>query len=220
MRPITGFTARLGGVIALHLALLAALLTYGPAREAMVKIIPVTINMANAPPAEQPAPRTKSEAKPAAKPEQRPKAAPTPSPIISAPTDQAASTAAPPAPASTSAPANTASPALPAASAPAATAPAAATGPLIRARVQGNPKPEYPAASRQLGEEGRVVLNVRVSASGTVEQVSIQTSSGHPRLDQAALKAVKAWKFIPASRGGETVADSVTQPVNFSLEDN
>jgi len=211
MRPITGFTARLGGVIALHLALLAALLTYGPAREAMVKIIPVTINMANAPPAEQPAPRTKSEAKPAAKPEQRPRAAPTPSPIISAPTDQAAST---------SAPANTASPALPAASAPAATAPAAATGPLIRARVQGNPKPEYPAASRQLGEEGRVVLNVRVSASGTVEQVSIQTSSGHPRLDQAALKAVKAWKFIPASRGGETVADSVTQPVNFSLEDN
>jgi len=220
MRPLSGFTARLGGVIALHLVLLAALLTYGPAREAMVKIIPVTIDMAT-PQADKPATRPKNEPRPTAKPaEQRPRSTPAPSPILSAQSSQAVAEA-PPAPAPTGAPANAgASPAIPTEPASAATAPAAASGPFIRARNPGNPKPVYPRASLELGEEGSVVLQVRVSASGAVDQVSVQTSSGHRRLDEAALKAVKSWKFIPATRGGQAVADTVTFPVNFNPEEN
>src|SRR6185369_8541669 len=142
-------------------------------------------------------------------------------PLVSAQTDQPASVLAPSAPAPTGAPANAgASPAMPTEPASAATAPAAASGPFIRARNPGNPKPVYPRASLELGEEGSVVLQVRVSASGAVDQVSVQTSSGHRRLDEAALKAVKSWKFIPATRGGQAVADTVTFPVNFNPEEN
>jgi protein TonB len=69
-----------------------------------------------------------------------------------------------------------------------------------------------------LGEAGRVVLNVQVSATGAAEQVSVRTSSGSERLDQAALKAVKQWKFIPARRGDEAVAAQVLVPITFKTE--
>jgi protein TonB len=220
MRPLTGFTARLGGVIALHLVLLAALLTYGPAREAMVKIIPVTINMAT-PQADRPATRPKNEPRPATKPaEQRPKPAPAPSPILSAQNSPAVAEA-PPAPVPATSPAS--SPSSAAAPAAPIAAAAASPGPLTppsHPAYLNNPKPVYPKASLDLGEEGRVLLDVQVSASGAVDQVSVRTSSGHARLDQAAVRAVRQWKFIPGRRGGEAVAAPVQVPINFNLEDN
>lgn len=69
-----------------------------------------------------------------------------------------------------------------------------------------NPAPAYPAMSRRLGEEGRVVLRVFVDIDGRPEQVELKNSSGFPRLDQAAEDAVRRWKFVPAKRGEEAVA--------------
>jgi protein TonB len=71
----------------------------------------------------------------------------------------------------------------------------------------------------RLGEEGRVVLNVDVTADGLVEQVSVYTSSGHPRLDEAAMKTVRQWKFVPFRRGDQAMAKTWRVPVNFNLEE-
>lgn len=65
-----------------------------------------------------------------------------------------------------------------------------------------NPRPPYPAASRRLGEQGRVVVRVLVGEDGTARKAQVQNSSGHHRLDQAALAAVMSWRFVPGKRAG------------------
>ncbi len=99
-------------------------------------------------------------------------------------------------------------------------APAEIVKPRFDADYLDNPKPAYPALSRRMGEEGRVVLRVQVAANGLPTDIVIHTSSGSARLDQAAFDAVRRWKFIPARRGDEAVAASVLVPIVFSLKEN
>jgi protein TonB len=68
-----------------------------------------------------------------------------------------------------------------------------------------------------LSEQGIVLLRVLVSLSGQAESVQIENSSGSSRLDQAALKAVKLWSFIPAKRNNQPLSAYVLVPVRFSL---
>ena len=77
------------------------------------------------------------------------------------------------------------------------------------------PNPVYPALSRRLREEGTVVLRVSLDARGTVQDIAIQTSSNFERLDQAALEAVRQWRFIPATRGQVAVPSTVLVPIAF-----
>lgn len=81
-----------------------------------------------------------------------------------------------------------------------------------------NPAPNYPRLSRRMGEEGRVLLKVLVSAEGAANSVSIEKSSGSTRLDESALEAVKRWRFIPARKGKEALSAYVLVPINFSLD--
>lgn len=101
---------------------------------------------------------------------------------------------------------------------PAQPAPAAVTQPRFDADYLSNPAPAYPSLSRRMGEEGKVVLRVYVEASGRPSQIEIRTSSGSPRLDQAAQEAVWRWKFVPARRGDEGIAAWVLIPVTFTLK--
>lgn len=80
-----------------------------------------------------------------------------------------------------------------------------------------NPKPQYPASSRRLGEQGRVILRVQVSTDGKPLEVTVKTSSGYARLDHAALEVVKQWEFVPAKQGEQTLASWVDVPLQFSL---
>lgn len=80
-----------------------------------------------------------------------------------------------------------------------------------------NPAPDYPAMSRRVAEEGRVLLKVLVSASGGAETIQIEKTSGYSRLDSAAIEAVKKWQFIPAKKAGQTLSAYVLVPVKFSL---
>lgn len=81
-----------------------------------------------------------------------------------------------------------------------------------------NPKPAYPPISRRSGEEGKVLLKVRVSPQGTALDVAVSKSSGFARLDNAALDAVNRWRFVPAKRGDEAIESSVIVPITFALE--
>lgn len=90
--------------------------------------------------------------------------------------------------------------------------------PRFDAAYLNNPEPDYPSLSKRLGEEGRVLLRVLVTAEGFAELVEIRQTSGHPRLDQAALTTVKRWRFTPARRGDERLAAWVLVPLSFQLE--
>ena len=83
----------------------------------------------------------------------------------------------------------------------------------------GNVPPVYPYRARRKEIEGRVVLRVQVLPGGTARSVEVLSSSGHAILDRAALKAVRAWRFVPAKRGGVPVAGAIDVPISFRLAD-
>jgi periplasmic protein TonB len=80
-----------------------------------------------------------------------------------------------------------------------------------------NPAPTYPSLSRRKGEEGRALLRVLVSETGEATEVQLEKSSGSERLDQAAVDAVKNWRFIPARKGSQALSAYVLVPIKFSL---
>ena len=92
------------------------------------------------------------------------------------------------------------------------------TQPRFDADYLSNPAPAYPPLSRRMGEEGKTVLRVHVEPGGRPSQIEIKTSSGSPRLDQAAQDAVWRWKFVPARRGDEAIAAWVLVPILFTLK--
>jgi protein TonB len=87
----------------------------------------------------------------------------------------------------------------------------------FNANYGSNPKPKYPSIATSRGWEGTVRLLVKVSAEGDSEEVTVQHSSGHDVLDEAAIEAVERWKFIPAKRGETPVSSTVVVPINFIL---
>ena len=84
----------------------------------------------------------------------------------------------------------------------------------------GNTQPPYPAASRRMGEEGRVVLELYVDETGDVTKGKIAQSSGFPRLDKTALiHAKRKWHFLPAMQNGKPVGHWIKFAVEFKLTD-
>ncbi|MCL2345421.1 MAG: TonB family protein [Desulfobulbus sp.] len=113
--------------------------------------------------------------------------------------------------------------AAPAAPPAAAVAAAPSAEPVViaaryNAAYLNNPKPKYPPLSRRLGEEGKVLLRVRVTADGRPGAVDVEKTSNFSRLDEAACQAVAGWRFVPARRGGEAVESSVIVPIDFHLD--
>lgn len=89
--------------------------------------------------------------------------------------------------------------------------------PQFDAAYLHNPAPEYPLQARRLREQGTVLLRVEVSAAGGALQVSIEHSSGWPILDDAALSAVRRWRFVAARQGRNPLAAWVLVPIEFDL---
>lgn len=107
-----------------------------------------------------------------------------------------------------------------------AAAPVASTGSAPAAPVQRNnlalslldgPAPVYPRESRRLKEEGTVVLAVTVGLNGLVRDVAVRHSSGSPRLDGAALRAIRKWRWQPFLMNGNPVEVFGTIEIPFVL---
>jgi protein TonB len=196
----------LSAALALHGLAAVFLLSYEPARKALLSAAPIMVDLIAPlkteppkplPPVEPPRPRPVAKQAVVPKPVELPVLtvpATAPSPAVVAPP--------PPAPVEVAAP---------------APAPLV-TQPIYNADYLNNPAPAYPTLSRRSGEQGRVVLRVLVSAAGNAEEVQVFSSSGHPRLDDAARAAVRNWKFVPAKRGSEPVQAWVRIPIPFVLE--
>ncbi len=76
-------------------------------------------------------------------------------------------------------------------------------------------KPQYPSQARQAHVQGTVVLQVVIGKDGAVQ--SLHVVSGHPMLNQAALDAVRRWRYKPYRLDGEPVEADTQINVNFTL---
>lgn len=92
------------------------------------------------------------------------------------------------------------------------------TGEATPPRLLENRPPTYPPQAVIDRLEGTVLLRLQITREGRIAKVAILSSSGHPVLDGAAARAVRAWRFVPASRAGRPVAASVRLPVRFALD--
>ncbi|MGL4315573.1 MAG: energy transducer TonB [Pseudomonas sp.] len=178
--------------------------------EVPVEIPPMTIEFASPPPpppvVEPPPPVVEELAvkppppKPIPKPKpQPPKPKPLPKPVEQPPQPKQ-ETPPPPAPV-----------------APPAPTPVKETPPSANAAYLKNPAPEYPSLAQRRGWEGTVLLRVHVLANGKPSDIQIQKSSGREALDEAAVRAVKRWSFVPAKRGDVAQEGWVTVPLDFRL---
>ena len=98
----------------------------------------------------------------------------------------------------------------------------------IPVRVGGNIKvptkvvnvnPVYPASMRAAGRTGVVPLDALIGTDGTVVFARVVSASVHPDFADAAVEAVRQWKFSPTLLNGKPVEVLMTVTINFSLEE-
>ena len=87
--------------------------------------------------------------------------------------------------------------------------------PATAVQYQVQPPAEVPRASRRAGESGTVWLRVVVDASGAPAQVSLHRSSGHARLDEQALWAMRRARFKPHTEDGRAIEVEVIAPIEY-----
>jgi protein TonB len=76
-------------------------------------------------------------------------------------------------------------------------------------------QPQYPPLARQARIQGSVVLQALIGKDGAIQNLHVV--SGHPMLTNAALEAVKEWRYKPYYLNGEPVEVETTINVNFTL---
>ena len=200
---------RTGAIVAvgLHAVVGAAVLSYAPARNALLEAAPLMVSLISPPRPEVKPPVEPPRPRPVVQPRPKP---PEPEPLITAPVETPS-----PSPIVVAAPPPPPPEPLPA---PVVAPPPVVTAPIFAADYLDNPPPPYPVLSRREGEQGRVILRVLVSPGGRANEVQISNSSGHSRLDESARDTVRRWRFVPAKRGNQPVAAWVLIPISFRLE--
>lgn len=81
-------------------------------------------------------------------------------------------------------------------------APVLAGSDRVSPKLRSVDKPPYPSQSIRAQEEGTTHLEVCVGANGRVNSATVAGSSGHARLDEAAVKWLRSARFTPGSIGG------------------
>ena len=109
---------------------------------------------------------------------------------------------------------NALAPAPAAPNAPSASSAAPRSGGQIQAAVLIYRKDaEYPKIAKQTGAKGTVTLNATIGADGSIKKVKVV--SGHPMLTNAAVEAVKQWRYRPTLLNGQPVETDTQVLVNF-----
>jgi len=84
------------------------------------------------------------------------------------------------------------------------------------ARLLKSVRPDYPPIARSSHTGGNVTVDALIDANGNV--TDLKAVSGPPILQQAALDAVRQWKYDPARLDGRPVAIHLTLTVRFHAE--
>jgi len=80
------------------------------------------------------------------------------------------------------------------------------------------PPPDYPSDLKREGVSGVVAVKVLIDETGSITECAVVKSTD-ARFDDAALKAVKKWKFKPAQKDGAPVAIKIIVPIQFQLNE-
>lgn len=80
--------------------------------------------------------------------------------------------------------------------------------------------PRYPADALRARLSGKVVLRVLVGSDGLAQKVELESATAPGVFDEAAMAAVKGWRFNPATRDGEPTSGWVLVPVSFDLDES
>ena len=102
--------------------------------------------------------------------------------------------------------------------APAPPPPAPKVIPASAVQYLEAPTLEYPRLSRRARESGRVMVRVYIDEAGLPRTVQVSTSSGHARLDEAAVAAVMKARFKPYTENGRPTPGWAYIPLDFDLE--
>jgi protein TonB len=94
--------------------------------------------------------------------------------------------------------------------------PAACTEELVKATATTKVAIDYPAAAREQGLEGQLVLRAHIAADGTVGEVEVVRSVG-PLIDEPAVAALKKWTFAPATKCGKAIESTFTIARRFEI---
>jgi periplasmic protein TonB len=217
--PADGLTpvqrrSMIAAVLVMHAAAVWGLLQVREVRDAVAEAAPMFVDLiappapptppAPTPPVQRPLP--KRPPLPAALITAAP--APAPAAFVAAPPPELPEPPAPPAPALVQAPVAPPAPPPP----PARIIPASAV------QYLEPPVLEYPRLSRRLGETGRVMVRVYIDEAGLPRNVQLSQSSGHLRLDDAAVAAVRKARFKPYTEGGRPTPGWASIPIDFELE--
>ena len=84
------------------------------------------------------------------------------------------------------------------------------------ARYARCPAPIFPDTARKAGFAGTVLLRVEIDENGRPLTAAVRRSSGHELLDQAALRAVRNWRFEPARYHGNPIGTRLEIPIRFA----
>lgn len=82
-------------------------------------------------------------------------------------------------------------------------------------RLASKVLPVYPSSARQIGLEGKVVIDTVIDPTGKVTNMKVV--SGPPLLQRAALDAVRNWKYDPSYLNDKPVAVQMFITVEFRL---
>ncbi len=85
-------------------------------------------------------------------------------------------------------------------------------------RVIFAPNPVYPVLARQARISGAVVIDAVIDTQGNV--VELRTVSGQPLLVEAAIEALRHWKYEPTTLGGEAYPVQLLVTITFNPKDN
>ena len=213
-------------ILALHGVAGWAMLQVPAVREALTEAAPIFVSLVAPeakplPPEPPPPPRPQP-------PQPTQKLPPPPAPLIAAPPlalPAPAAFVAPPPPEVAPIPEPPAPPVVvvvqappPAPAPPAPPPPAPKTIPASAVQYLVAPVVEYPRLSRRGREEGRVMLRVWIDEAGVPRTVQVSQSSGHARLDEAAVAAVQKARFKPYSENGQPTPGWAYTPIEFDLE--
>lgn len=85
-------------------------------------------------------------------------------------------------------------------------------------RLLSNPKPQYPLDAYVKHQEGKVMLALEILETGQVGRVKLLQSSGVESIDEAAILAVRSWRFSPAQNSEGVVKQWIKLPIEFNLK--
>lgn len=79
-------------------------------------------------------------------------------------------------------------------------------------------KPTYPKNARRAQKEGKVILVATIGTDGIAKNIKAETKLGYG-FEEAAIEALKKFKFVPGKKDGKSIELAVRIPFEFKLDD-